>query len=82
MSRDVPFAIGIIAHAWWMRRALAWAMVLSSIVRADLVGATSLARTGVLVLLYVMVIAMILNLSVVGVYYISGLIEFVKLGVS
>ena len=63
MSRVVPFAIGIIAHAWWMRRVLAWAMVLSSIVRAALVGATSLASTGVCVLLYVIVIAMVFNLS-------------------
>ena len=49
MSRVVPFAIGIIAHAWCVRLALAWAMVLSSIVRAALVGATSLANTGICV---------------------------------
>ena len=65
MSRVVPFAIGIIAHAWWMRLALAWAMVLSSIVRAALVGATSLASTGVCVLLYVLcVVCVVLLLRV------------------
>ena len=52
----VPFAVGIIAHAWLVRAALAWAMVLSSIVRAALLGATSLASTGVCVFMSMIMI--------------------------